>query len=677
MNWQSQLIALLSASLLRPFILAAAVWLVLRLLKIRHPASQHAAWTTVLIGMLLLPTVTLLAPHWKLPILPAEKQKDAAPVSAESAGSGTAVAPDIPLDAGLPAPNAQTRTGIAWPSGKTLIVCCYLTGVFFMAFYFFTGWVRMRRLLADANRIRAHIRESGHVLTPVTAGLLRPSVILPVDWRGWNSGIRRAVLAHEFAHIRRRDTLTSSASRVAKCIFWFHPLTWWLSQRISDLAELSCDAAALEKMDDPAGYSRILLGFAAAVKDAGYRAALPGLPMASGARMEWRIDRVFELGAGNLRRLSLPVLATTALPTLCLAAVVGLTAPPARILHPAAPPSVPAILTPTQPIQLAQSQPAPRAAATPTALPSDAPPAEPAEPRPAFDAAAVRRCMPGDEKNGPPGGRGRGGGGGGGRGPRFSPGRLRVQCLSVAAMIRIAYVNNDQLLNYNGLPADTRWLHNAPEWVNSDWYTVDAETNDPTANGSTDAPRSAAQRMLSQMLQLVLEDRFQLKMHRATEDVAMYNLTVSKGGFKLKPMEEDGCVPFQPGSPLNAEEMFPPGKKPLCITGMRVSGQDWLIDGGGQSLSNLAEGLSRALNRHVFDKTDRSDLFNYHLRFAHDETTPGEFPPDMAGRLFPPSDDPPGPSIFTAVDQMGLKLEPTKGPEGYVIIDRVARPSEN
>ena len=53
MSWESQAIALLTASLARPFALAATAWLILRVLRVRHPASRHAVWTAVLTGMLL------------------------------------------------------------------------------------------------------------------------------------------------------------------------------------------------------------------------------------------------------------------------------------------------------------------------------------------------------------------------------------------------------------------------------------------------------------------------------------------------------------------------------------------------------------------------------------------------------------------------------------------------
>ena len=70
MSWESQAIALLSASLLRPLVLAVAAFLILWVFRVRHPASRHAVWTAVLAGILVLPFVSVMAPHWTVPVLP-------------------------------------------------------------------------------------------------------------------------------------------------------------------------------------------------------------------------------------------------------------------------------------------------------------------------------------------------------------------------------------------------------------------------------------------------------------------------------------------------------------------------------------------------------------------------------------------------------------------------------
>lgn len=182
---------------------------------------------------------------------------------------------------------------------------------------------------------------------------------------------------------------------------------------------------------------------------------------------------------------------------------------------------------------------------------------------------------------------------------------------------------------------------------------------------------------MEQMLQRVLEDRFQLKIHRDTEEGPMYNLTVAKGGLKLKPMKAGGCFEHDPTKGALTSEMFPPGQKPMCTIWLHMNGPDWVLDAAGQKPGNLVGMLSNALNRHVFDKTGVTNLYTFHLQFAHDETAPGNFPPEMADGLLPHTDVPSGPSIFTVLKGIGLKLEPTKGPQGIMVVDHVERPSEN
>jgi uncharacterized protein (TIGR03435 family) len=221
---------------------------------------------------------------------------------------------------------------------------------------------------------------------------------------------------------------------------------------------------------------------------------------------------------------------------------------------------------------------------------------------------------------------------------------------------------------------DLRRVRGGPAWVYSDRYTINAETSDRAAAGPTGGPTPDTL-LLGSMLRLLLEDRFQLKTHRDTEEVAMYSLTVAKGGLKIKPMEEGGCVPFDPAK--NRPRDTPPVSKPWCIQGMGFTESDWIINGAGQAMSNLAEMLTTITGRHVFDKTGLPGLFNYSLRFAHDDTTPGEFPPGLPSP-FPQTDVPAGVSVFTVLEeQLGLKLVPDKGPREYLVIDSVQRPTEN
>src|SRR4030095_1674166 len=98
--------------------------------------------------------------------------------------------------------------------------------------YRVVGWLLLQRVLARSKPAVGVVRESPDVTVPTAVGLLRPLVLLPAGWRWWDATSRRAVLAHEFAHIRRHDVLVLALSRWAKCIFWFHPLSWWLARHI-------------------------------------------------------------------------------------------------------------------------------------------------------------------------------------------------------------------------------------------------------------------------------------------------------------------------------------------------------------------------------------------------------------------------------------------------------------
>jgi hypothetical protein len=70
MNWDERLLELLAASLVRPFLLVAAALVLLRLLRIEHPASKHAVWCAVMAGMLLLPIAAAVAPPLEFRALP-------------------------------------------------------------------------------------------------------------------------------------------------------------------------------------------------------------------------------------------------------------------------------------------------------------------------------------------------------------------------------------------------------------------------------------------------------------------------------------------------------------------------------------------------------------------------------------------------------------------------------
>jgi uncharacterized protein (TIGR03435 family) len=127
--------------------------------------------------------------------------------------------------------------------------------------------------------------------------------------------------------------------------------------------------------------------------------------------------------------------------------------------------------------------------------------------------------------------------------------------------------------------------------------------------------------MMGPMLQALLENRFQLKIHRETEEAPMYALTVAKSGLKLLPTPEGGCTAFDPAR----TGFIAPGEKLPCgfiqTLGSGPGGTKETLDAGGVSLDKISGALSGILDLYVIDKTGITGTFNVHLEFARDERT--------------------------------------------------------
>ena len=370
--WEAKTLALLTASMVRPFILVSVAWFMLRIFRIRHPGSRHSVWTAVLVGVLLIPLLSVIAPHWGMKVVPIGHPAAAeAHLRVLSQISPTVTRVDEPLVTQTAHTSRRGRSFISAPksvSFEDLVVWVYIAGVLVMMAYRIAGWALVRRLLARSTGLRGpRLRESVDIVTPVAIGVRRPTVLLPREWRRWSLATRRAVLRHEFAHIRRKDAVVSALARFVKCVLWFHPLAWLLSRHLANLAELACDAAVLERTLDPVTYSRILLEFANVVTRTGRRVILPDLAIAGRSGMARRIDQLFELSSGSMPKLARPVLVLTLLgaPLICVAATFGVRESMARPERPSIPlfyvPSPPSVLLPRTtpkavPVHIAQTQ---------------------------------------------------------------------------------------------------------------------------------------------------------------------------------------------------------------------------------------------------------------------------------------------------------------------------------
>ena len=156
----------------------------------------------------------------------------------------------------------------------------------------------------------------------------------------------------------------------------------------------------------------------------------------------------------------------------------------------------------------------------------------------------------------------------------------------------------------------------------------------------------------------------------------MYAMTVAKGGLKIKPVGPD-CRQYrgERTTPWGINAAILAGEKPFCGTVQGAThGPNITWYFGGSTMDNFANQISGNLDRHVLNRTGIEGAFAIFLEFLRDDIANVNF------AEFPPEQDPsilPGPSIITAIEELGLKLEPTRGPRQFIVIDRVERPAEN
>jgi uncharacterized protein (TIGR03435 family) len=285
-----------------------------------------------------------------------------------------------------------------------------------------------------------------------------------------------------------------------------------------------------------------------------------------------------------------------------------------------------AVLMTTWPIPAAQAQ---------------SKPMEPSQDSSSFEVVSIKPADPGDRRTMirlPPGG------------------RFEANGVTVKLLMRVAYdVQDFQIV---GLPS----------WAESDRFIVDAKTGEaktPDATPEnpstmTDEERKALEARLHTRIRTMLADRFKLKAHLETREMPVYALVIAKGGSKLKPA---------------AEAAGGPPRRSL----MGGRGQ---LTGTGATLDMLIHLLSNATGRTIIDRTGLKGVYDFKLEWTPD---PGEMgfmggPPPPGGppgeKEAPPAPD--GPSLFTAVqEQLGLRLEATKGPVQVVVVDHIEKPSAN
>jgi uncharacterized protein (TIGR03435 family) len=260
-----------------------------------------------------------------------------------------------------------------------------------------------------------------------------------------------------------------------------------------------------------------------------------------------------------------------------------------------------------------------------------------------------------------------------------SPNRVTRNCVTVMSLLQDAYVIFADGQKRSPSSVQMPPIEKAPAWISSDLYTIDAK-----AEGAPGQPA-----MLGPMMQSLLEDRFHLKLHRESRSRPAYELTVAKGGSRLKNNNgtcsvdvPSAAVPRDPatGRPVpgfSSGRVSPPSEPGVpCRLRLNLrNGPNQLFVSSAITIDEFCSYLSRAAGHMIVDNTQLGGKFDIRLEYLPDRTTPGStavYQPDV------PADIEPGASLFTAVEQqLGLKLVPLKQARQIIVIDHIEKPSGN
>jgi len=256
-----------------PLIFAAAhlaIWLAARASRPAGPAFQHALWTTALFAELLLPAIS---------VTPAELLQSVQTWLASFRHAAPALASQVSITMG----EAHTVTGFQLPPALLLAATIlYLAALTFFATRLAIGLHQAASLRRRAQPLTltghtresyvsfaqlfavpdAHIATSNDIAGPITLGIRHPILLLPAHFDALLPEDLDAALAHEFAHLRRRDFAKNLAYELLALPIAFHPALWLTRRRMNETREVLCDAMAASAVAGPQRYARSLLRLA-------------------------------------------------------------------------------------------------------------------------------------------------------------------------------------------------------------------------------------------------------------------------------------------------------------------------------------------------------------------------------------------------------------------------------
>src|SRR5688572_15082494 len=278
-------------------------------------ASSFAALLVLPLAIAAIPPRTVEIPAASMPALLFQEdvpQASQAPAALQS----TNVAP-LPTS-GFRMPSLAVTVRVTWAAGALLFVAPIVVALWRLRRMRTSGlpWLAGRTLVADVARQAGVVRSVDVFLhealvAPMTCGLFRPAIGLPIDAPHWTEPDLRHALVHEMEHVRRRDWPVHLLARMTCALYWCHPLVWIAWRQLCLESERACDDAVVRGAEGTA-YAEQLVSLARRLSR---HSPVPMLSMADRSNLSTRVTAVLDrrLARGRAGAISASVIVLSAI----------------------------------------------------------------------------------------------------------------------------------------------------------------------------------------------------------------------------------------------------------------------------------------------------------------------------------------------------------------------------
>jgi TonB family protein len=223
---------------------------------------RHSLWLIALLAIAMLPILALAAPK----TIPPALRLTTSSILPAATVAARAIRRAMPI------------TSLVWMAGSAALLLRLTVGLF-----------RISGITKRARMSPSGVLLSAEISTPLTWGFVRPAILLPAYAAEWSEEKLDLVIAHERAHIARRDWLWQTLASVVAAVFWFHPLVWVAIACLRREAEIATDDLVLAKGARAADYAEQLLDVARRMSQ---RAPAMAVAMTRRSELETRVREI-------------------------------------------------------------------------------------------------------------------------------------------------------------------------------------------------------------------------------------------------------------------------------------------------------------------------------------------------------------------------------------------------